>query len=118
MSGDKLDPPCSICGWHCKKVWEFSNNHCAPKRGAVAKALLAKLVELPHVSGQLSGYGYGRLAISIGSGTKYDREMTFVLAVSECGTLDVDNVFWHRHDKPEAIEKLIAALSAFHEANP
>jgi phage tail sheath gpL-like len=108
------DPPCTVCGWHCRRVWNFSNNDCDVTRGNAADRLAAAVTALPDVAVQRTGYGYGRIGITVGDKGETGKHITFVIDIARDGDVCIGDVYGMRWDTTDALAKLIAAVSSWH----
>lgn len=99
------DQPCTECGWHCKKAWEFSNNRCDPEAGKHAD----RLVELPGVTASKGGAGYGSIHVTITDDA--DESIAFFFNMDSNGEVSADRMFWRHGDNVDETAELVAALA-------
>lgn len=86
--------PCPECGWADHGL--YNPGQCDPRRGAVAKALIAAL---PDAESTMLGYGFGQMVI----GRDIDEhDFSVRLAVDGDGTFVWRDITCFRHDLSQA----------------
>ena len=103
------DPPCSTCGWHCRKVWEYSNNKCDPKAGRHADRLVELCSKLPGVTASKGGAGYGTIHVTIED--EGGESIAIFFNVNAKGIVDARRVFWRAGDNVDETVELVGALA-------